>query len=169
MEIGIIGWLVFSIVIGSLGGNRGRSGLGWGVLAAMISPLLAGIILFIIPNLAVEAEKKKAEQSAYWKEVEKQDREVEKQEREEAKQKLEDSKISGPDYLLSFEKLHQLDEKGILTELEYSGRKMKLIDELRHQILTDTPENFLGTLLPLLDNNILTKEEMTKIKAIVFK
>jgi|SaaInlStandDraft_6_1057023.scaffolds.fasta_scaffold142346_2 hypothetical protein len=158
----VIGWLVFAIVVGILGDQRGRSGLSWGFLAAIISPLLAGIILFIIPNLKAEAEKKKAEQIAYSKEEE-------KQEREEAKQKLEDSKISGPDYLLSFEKLHQLSEKGILTELEYSGRKLKLIDELRHQTLTDTPENFLGTLVPLLDNSILNQEEMSKIKAIVFK
>jgi hypothetical protein len=160
MEI-FVGWVVFAIIVGFLGSKRGRSGLGWGFLAAIISPLLAGIILFIIPDLVVEAEKKKAEQKAYWDGVE-------REEQEEAK-KLKESQISGPDFFLSIEKLHQLSEKRILTELEYSGKKMKLIDELRHQILTDTPENFLGTLLPLMDNDILSKEDMSKIKAIVFK
>lgn len=57
-------WLVFSIVVGIIADQRGRSGLGWGFLAAMISPLLAGVILFVLPNIAEELaeEDKKIQQ-----------------------------------------------------------------------------------------------------------
>jgi len=45
-------WLVVSVVIGVLASKRGRNGFGWFLLAFVISPLLAGIILALIENLA---------------------------------------------------------------------------------------------------------------------
>ncbi len=51
--MGII-WLIFCIVVGVFANARGRSGIGWGLLAAIISPLLAGIILAIMRDLSLE-------------------------------------------------------------------------------------------------------------------
>jgi RNA polymerase subunit RPABC4/transcription elongation factor Spt4 len=45
-------WLVVSVVIGVLASKRGRSGFGWFLLAFIISPLLAGLLLALIENLA---------------------------------------------------------------------------------------------------------------------
>ena len=154
MEV-VLFWIGFSVVIGILASQRGREGVGWGFLAALITPLLAGIILFIIPDLKKINKEKE------------QEKKLEQQEKE--KQKLESSKIKGSDLLLSLEKLHQLFEREVLTEVEYTARKMKKIEELNKKIIDDSPEEFLGAMVPLLDNHTLTKEEMDKIKSIVYK
>lgn len=54
MEI-ILVWLVFAIVVGIAANSRGRSGFGWFILAAIISPLIALILVLVLPNLRVEA------------------------------------------------------------------------------------------------------------------
>jgi len=143
MEI-FLGWVFFSVIVGILADQRGRNGVGWGFLAAIISPLLSGILLFVLPNLKTEQEIK------------------EKEERDKLK-------ISGSDLLLSFERLWQLNEKGIITDIEYVARKMKLIEDLEKRLLSDSPENFLGALIPLLEKGILNKDEIDKIKQVVFK
>lgn len=43
-------WLIFSIVVGVAAGSRGRSGFGWFLLSAIISPLLALILVLILPK-----------------------------------------------------------------------------------------------------------------------
>jgi hypothetical protein len=43
-------WIGFSVAVGMFASiRRNRSGFGWGVLAILISPLLAGIFLAILP------------------------------------------------------------------------------------------------------------------------
>ena len=44
----------------------------------------------------------------------------------------------------------------------------KKIEELNKKIIDDSPEEFLRALVPLLDNHTLTKEEMDKIKSILY-
>ncbi len=44
-------WLAFSVAVGMIASNKGRSGFGWFVLAMLISPLIAGIFVLIVPNL----------------------------------------------------------------------------------------------------------------------
>jgi hypothetical protein len=51
MIIVVVCWLVFAIVVGSAAGGRGRSGIGWLVLALILSPLIAGLLLAILPDL----------------------------------------------------------------------------------------------------------------------
>jgi len=47
-------WFLFSIVVAIAAATRGRSGLGWFILAMAISPLLALILLVLLPKLADE-------------------------------------------------------------------------------------------------------------------
>jgi hypothetical protein len=47
----VVGWLIFSIVVGAAAGARGRSGFAWVLLSLLISPLVAAIILAIAPDL----------------------------------------------------------------------------------------------------------------------
>lgn len=42
-------WFIFAVIVAVGAGSRGRSGLGWFVLAMIISPLLAVILLFLVP------------------------------------------------------------------------------------------------------------------------
>jgi hypothetical protein len=49
MEI-IFLWVGFSVVVGVGANTRGRRGSGWGILALLISPLLAGSLLLALPR-----------------------------------------------------------------------------------------------------------------------
>lgn len=52
--IGIFVWLVLCVVVGVAAGNRGRSGFGWFLLAFLLSPLIAAILLILLgPSTAV--------------------------------------------------------------------------------------------------------------------
>ncbi|SRR6266567_511939 len=48
-------WIVFAILIAAAANSRGRSGFGWFLLAVVISPLLAGLFLLLLPNLTTQA------------------------------------------------------------------------------------------------------------------
>lgn len=50
-------WFLFSIAIGILASNRGRSGIGWFLISLLISPLLGLIFVLVTKNLAEEQEK----------------------------------------------------------------------------------------------------------------
>ena len=50
-------WLLFALIVGLIASSRGRSGFGWFILACLISPLLAGIILLVSANRRNQAER----------------------------------------------------------------------------------------------------------------
>lgn len=41
-------WLILAVIVGIAASRRGRSGVGWFFLAAVVSPLLAGLLLFAL-------------------------------------------------------------------------------------------------------------------------
>ena len=49
-------WVIFCIVVGYYANERGRNPIGWGLLAVVISPLLAGIALAVSKDLSIEEE-----------------------------------------------------------------------------------------------------------------
>jgi hypothetical protein len=51
----VIGWLAFTIIVAVAANTRGRNALGWGILAALFSPLLMGLLLLALPNRRMEA------------------------------------------------------------------------------------------------------------------
>ena len=157
----IIIWIGFCFLIGKFAKQRGRDGVAWGFLSAVISPLLAFIILAIMPDLEAEAQKETQQRL-------KEEKEKELKEEEKQKQIKEALKITGADFLISAEKLHQLFEKKILSPLEYNGRKLKLINDLSNRILAQSPEEFLSDIIPLMEQNVITQDEMQKVKEIVF-
>ena len=56
----------------------------------------------------------------------------------------------------------------ILSDSEYQVRKMKIMDDLSQRLIPELPENFLGNIVPILDSKILNKDEVQKIRDIVF-
>jgi hypothetical protein len=44
-------WIGFAVIVGVAANSRGRNGIYWGLLAMLISPLLAGPLLFALPRL----------------------------------------------------------------------------------------------------------------------
>jgi len=51
----LILWLAFAVLVGTAANARGRSGLGWFVLAILLSPLVAGVILALLLDLCTRA------------------------------------------------------------------------------------------------------------------
>ncbi len=54
MLTAIIIWLALAIVIGVAAARRRRSGLGWLFLSLILSPLIAAILLAILPDRRYE-------------------------------------------------------------------------------------------------------------------
>ncbi|MCE9733411.1 MULTISPECIES: hypothetical protein [Pectobacterium] len=57
-------WFVLSICVGVLAGNRGRSAIGWFLLACIVSPIISFIILLVIKNIKEEEEQMLYQQRA---------------------------------------------------------------------------------------------------------
>jgi len=51
----LILWLAFAVLIGAAARTRGRNGVGWFLLAILLSPLFAGLILALLPDLRTRA------------------------------------------------------------------------------------------------------------------
>jgi hypothetical protein len=50
----IIIWFVLAVVIGVAAARRGRSGLGWLIASLLLSPLVAAILLALLPDRRYE-------------------------------------------------------------------------------------------------------------------
>lgn len=50
MEFIFLFWLVLAVAVGAAANARGRSGIGWFILAVLISPVLALIFLIALPS-----------------------------------------------------------------------------------------------------------------------
>ncbi|MGV2866528.1 hypothetical protein [Achromobacter sp. ESBL13] len=51
----ILLWVVLAVVVGVMAAGRGRRGIGWTVLAVLISPPLAGAFLLTLPDRSPRA------------------------------------------------------------------------------------------------------------------
>lgn len=49
-------WVLFSVAVGVLAKNRGRSGIGWFFLSVLISPLLGLIFCLVTKDMAKSAQ-----------------------------------------------------------------------------------------------------------------
>jgi hypothetical protein len=47
-------WIVLAIIVGVAANTRGRNGFGWFLLAVVISPLFAGLLLLALPRWTAE-------------------------------------------------------------------------------------------------------------------
>jgi hypothetical protein len=50
MELVLL-WIAFAVAIGVAANARGRSGVGWFFLAVVVSPLIAGFLVAVLPSL----------------------------------------------------------------------------------------------------------------------
>ena len=47
----LVGWLLFSGIVGVAANARGRTGIGWFLLSVIVSPLLALILVLALPSI----------------------------------------------------------------------------------------------------------------------
>jgi hypothetical protein len=50
-------WIGFAVIVGVAANTRGRSGIGWALLALLISPLVAGLLLLALPGSKLSTEQ----------------------------------------------------------------------------------------------------------------
>lgn len=51
----LFGWLTCSIIVGVAASGRGRSGIAWFFISALISPLFGLILLLVLPKVGAAA------------------------------------------------------------------------------------------------------------------
>jgi hypothetical protein len=39
---------------------------------------------------------------------------------------------------------------------------------MKDKIIDESPEDFLSAMIPLMEDNVMTKEELSKIKAVIY-
>lgn len=156
MEAVVVGGYVsFSIAVGVLAAYRGRSGLGWCLLALLISPLVSAIILALVPDLNVLEQQHEAAR-----------RQEEMAQAAVAAVKAQEAlKVHGAELVQSLGQLRELHARSLLTEDEYLARKGKLLGGLEGKVLAGSPEEFLSGLLPLVDGGVLSADETARLKA----
>lgn len=100
----LIFWFIFCVIVGAIATSKERNFIGWTLLAFLISPFIAGIIVLVLPKLKSNFE--------YKMEV----------------QKMIDSgnknKINISDEI---QKLFTLKETGAITPDEFELQKKKLL------------------------------------------
>ena len=178
---GFFFWILFSFVVAGAASGRGRSWGDWAFAALFLSPLVAGVILMAMPDLAeqkrreereaeAEAEDSRMQEKREQKELARRAEERREEERrgEARRQAQEAAKIIGADLVVSREQLRKLHAQEVLSEVEFGARKQQAIAGLKNKILSEPPEAFLTALLPLRKNETLTAQEMAQIKDIVF-
>ena len=88
MEL-LVGYIVFVVVAGIFANQRGRNPILWGLIATVISPIGAGIILALLPDIA-----KLEEQSA--RELAEQKNRIEQENKE---REIKETSITGGEIL----------------------------------------------------------------------
>ena len=84
--------------------------------------------------------------------------------KEHAKQ-LEAAKISGADFVIAIERVRQLHEKRVYSDIEFAARKQKVMADLKDRVPSEPPDDFLAALIPLLDVGALNTDELLTIKS----
>lgn len=110
----ILAWILFSVVVSVIAATRNRSAIGFFVLSIITSPVLAIIILLIIPNKykeKIEAENTKREHELQLEQI-----------KAIAARNGEPSGIAN-----ELEKLADLRDRGVLSDEEFQRQKSILL------------------------------------------
>lgn len=128
MEFVLILWFLLSLGVGALASSRGRSGIGFGLLSFVTSPLIGVIVVLIIKDLNAEKDRQYLAKREHEKQLE-------------SIKSIAQSNISSPPATKHYvgnqpfsvadelTKLGALKEKGLLTEEEFSAQKQLLLSK----------------------------------------
>lgn len=131
MEVLLV-YLVLAIVIGAAASSRGRSTVGWVLIALFLSPLLAAILLFVSPDLKAMA-RDRAHQARVW---EAQRDELRRRDRRLAALVASQAPAfpapaipapPRPDPLKALESLASIRDRGIITAEEFEAKKVEIL------------------------------------------
>ena len=119
----VVVWAALSIGVGFLADNRGQNGIGFALFSLFLSPLLALIVLLVMPNLKLEQKREEDRRRQHERELES-IRAIANSATAQPEAKQEAPAVSIADEL---EKLAALRDKGVLTEVEFIKMKLDLL------------------------------------------
>lgn len=134
MEIIFI-WLLLAVGVGLLANSRGRSGIGFFLLSAILSPLLGLIVVLVMSN-KIEDERKERLRREEEEKKEQLRREEHERQVESIKaiasrsDAVASSNAAGPaarSVADELAKLAELRDKGVLTDSEFLAQKAALL------------------------------------------
>lgn len=130
MEIVFL-WLVFAVLVGVLAASRGRSGVGFFLLSAVLSPVVGLVIVLVSSDLKLAANKEA--QRRLDEAAQQRDRQREHEKQLEALKALREAPSAPPavapiqpamqSVAAEIERLAALMEKGLLTADEFQAQK----------------------------------------------
>ena len=122
----VIIWFLSAWGVGALASSRGRSGIGFGLLAIITSPILGVIIVLIMKDLEAERDKEYIAKREHEKQLE--SIKAIARSTAESKPSTKIDVVSQPFSVADeLSKLGALKEKGLLTEEEFSAQKQQLL------------------------------------------
>lgn len=114
MEIVVL-WLILAIAVGALANSRGRSGVGFFLLSAILSPLLGLIVVLVMSDLTAVEKKDRERQAEHEKHLE-------------SIKAIAQPRGGGTSSLADeLSKLAELKERGVLTAPEFEAQKRALL------------------------------------------
>lgn len=126
MEFVLILWFLLSLGVGALANSRGRSGIGFGLLSFVTSPLIGVIVVLVIKDLEAEKERQYIAKREHEKQLE--SIKVIAQSTTDNAALAKSSAASQPFSVADeLAKLGALKEKGLLTDEEFSAQKQQLL------------------------------------------
>jgi hypothetical protein len=119
-------WVLLSWGVGALASSRGRSGIGFGLLSFITSPLIGVIVVLVIKDLEAEKDREYSAKRDHEKQLESIKAIAQSSGSNSAlTRNIADARpFSVADELI---KLGELKEKGLLTEDEFSAQKQLLL------------------------------------------
>lgn len=125
MEI-FLAWLTFSALVGWLAHSRGRSGFGFFLVAALLSPLVGLVVVLVTKNLNDERTTEQLRREEHERQLES-IRVIAGSRATDTAAPVQSSAFPGSiaDEII---KLADLRERGFITETEFQAQKTKLLD-----------------------------------------
>jgi hypothetical protein len=122
----LLTWVLLSWGVGVLASSRGRSGIGFGLLSFVTSPLIGVIVVLVIKDLEAEKERQYIAKREHEKQLE--SIKVIAQASAGNSALTKSSSVAQPFSVADeLTKLGALKEKGLLTEEEFSAQKQQLL------------------------------------------
>jgi hypothetical protein len=122
----LVTWVLLCWGVGALASSRGRSGIGFGLLSFVTSPLIGVIVVLVIKDLEAEKDRQYIAKREHEKQLESIKVIAQSNAGNAA---LTKSSTATQPFSVADEltKLGALKEKGLLTEEEFSAQKQQLL------------------------------------------
>lgn len=142
-------WILFSIGVGYLANENGRNPVVWGVVALVISPILAAIVLMLAESGVFSNDSQNYNSQNTVRKSDKSDTKP----------------IGISEFSQKIEKYRDLLDTDVINEKEYGSKKSKLIDRLSKGVSQDNTEDILLRVRDIRDKGGISEKDLEDIKS----